>query len=252
MDPYYDQDGITIYHGDALRVLPELSLQVNAVISDPPYSTGGAFRTDRTRNGQQKYQSWGTLREFPEFAGDTRDQRSFAMWCTLWLGECLDQAAPGCAIALFSDWRQLPTTTDALQAAGWVWRGLAVWDKTEGARPQRGRFRQQTEFVAWGSAGPMGNEGPCLPGVFRSSVSGTGNEKQHLAGKPLSVMKEICAIAWRPGSLILDPFVGSGTTLRAAKDLGLRAVGIELVEEICEVAAKRLDQKTFAFGELTV
>ena len=61
-------------------------------------------------------------------------------------GRVLRDGAPG---LLFTDWRQLPLTTDALQCAGFTWRGVAVWDKTEGVRPQLGRFRNQAEYVVW-------------------------------------------------------------------------------------------------------
>ena len=69
---------------------------------------------------------------------------------------------------MFIDWRQLPAATDALQWAGWIWRGTAVWDKGN-SRPQKGRFRQQAEYIVWGSNGdmPINRPVPCLPGVFK-------------------------------------------------------------------------------------
>lgn len=69
---------------------------------------------------------------------------------------------------MFIDWRQLPAATDALQWAGWIWRGTAVWDKGN-SRPQKGRFRQQAEYIVWGSNGdmPISRPVPCLPGVFK-------------------------------------------------------------------------------------
>ena len=101
-----------------------------------------------------------------------------------------------------------------------------MWDKTEGARPAKGRYGNQCKYVVWGSRGPMNDEeGPCLPGVWRATVR--SGEKLHQTGKPLSIMRELCRIAWKPGSLILDPFAGSGTTLVAARDADHRAIGIE-------------------------
>ncbi|MDP2794373.1 MAG: hypothetical protein Q8O25_09895 [Sulfurisoma sp.] len=67
---------------------------------------------------------------------------------------------------VFSDWRQIPVTTDAMQAAGVTWRGIAVWDKTGGARPYKGGFRSQAEYIVWGSKGPLKGE-RYSPGVFR-------------------------------------------------------------------------------------
>ena len=78
----------------------------------------------------------------------------------------------GGAGAVFTDWRQLPATSEALQVAGWIWRGVAVWDKTEGVRPQKGRFRNQCEYIAWGTNGPRKTEGEVVPGVIRRVTKG--------------------------------------------------------------------------------
>lgn len=73
---------------------------------------------------------------------------------------------------LFTDWRQLPLPPDALQCAGFTWCGIAAWDKTEGVRPQLGRFRNQAEYVVWGRKGHMSGArcAPVLPGLLRESV----------------------------------------------------------------------------------
>jgi site-specific DNA-methyltransferase (adenine-specific) len=121
---------------EALRSMPDAC--VDAIVTDPPYSSGGFTRGDRTGSTKTKYTLTRPLVNRPGFAGDNRDQRSFGYWCTLWLSECLRVAKLGAPICVFSDWRQLPTTTDVLQAGGFVWRGLVVWDKTEACRPAMG------------------------------------------------------------------------------------------------------------------
>ena len=175
----------------------------------------------------------------PSFTGDNRDQRGYAYWSALWLSECLRIAKPGAPICLFTDWRQLPVSTDMLQAGGWVWRGIVVWDKTEGARPTMGRFKAQAEFIVWASNGPMPTDRGVgtLNGVFRHAPF---RGKQHIAGKPEGLMRDLVAICPPYGS-ILDPFMGSGTTLTAARALGYRVVGIEIEERYCEIAAKRIE-----------
>lgn len=236
-EPYYDRDGITIYHGDALFVLPEIE-RIGAIVTDPPYSSGGQFRSDRTKGVVDKYVQTGVAAYRPEFAGDNRDQRSFLTWVTLWMAAARGQAVPGAPFAIFTDWRQLPTVTDAVQAAGWVWRGVAVWSKRFG-RPTPGRFSNAAEYVVWGSNGPMPEREAYPPGVFEAQ---SPSEKDHIAQKPEEVMRWLMQVV-EPGALVVDPFMGSGTTLRAAKDHKCPAVGIELDPKYCEVAASRLAQE---------
>jgi site-specific DNA-methyltransferase (adenine-specific) len=222
---------------EVLRTLPDAS--VDAVITDPPYSSGGLFRGDRARPANEKYVCDHEVKNFhPDFGGDSRDQRSYGYWATLWLSQCLRITKTGGVCCLFTDWRQLPTTSDALQAGGWVWRGVVVWDKTEGARPNKGRFKQQAEFIVWGSKGAMltNNGIGCLNGVFRHApFSG----KQHIAGKPVALMKRLVAICSSNG-LVLDPFMGSGTTGVAALQTGRRFLGIELDPGYFALAEKRV------------
>lgn len=242
MEPWWSSaDGrATLYAGESLAVLASLETgSVDAVITDPPYSSGGAFRSDRAAAPTQKYVPSKEVVNFhPGFSGDNRDQRSFAYWSAMWLSECLRIARPGAPICLFSDWRQLPVTSDALQVGGWVWRGVAVWDKTPGIRPNAGRFRQQAEFVLWGSNGPMPMDlrAPCLNGVFTHAPF---HGKKHIAGKPLKLMRDLVQICPR-GGMILDPFMGSATTGAAALAEGRMFTGIEIDPYHQEVARGRV------------
>jgi site-specific DNA-methyltransferase (adenine-specific) len=244
--PYYEDGGVTLYQGDALAVLASLpDASVDAIVTDPPYSSGGAYRGDRMSDPTQKYVPTKEVVNFhPGFTGDNRDQRSFGYWCALWLGECRRVAKPGAPLVVFTDWRQLPTVSDVVQAGGWVWRGIAVWDKTPGIRPSRGRFRQQAEFLVWGSNGPMPVERGVsdLDGVFCFAPF---QGKLHIAGKPEPLMRSILDIC-ETGGVVLDPFAGSGTTLKAAADTGRRAIGIEMDAHWCEVIAGRLATRTAA------
>lgn len=243
MKPYYDEDGITIYHGEALRLLrglPEASVDV--LLTDPPYSSGGQFRGDRAGRTGDKYQQ-SSAADLPDFIGDNRDQRAHGYWMTLWLDQARQLAKPGALCCMFTDWRQLPTATDALQAGGWVWRGVAVWAKP-GARPQLGRFSAQTEFIVWGTNGPRAIEGPTAPGFFTCAAP---SDRVHMTQKPVDMLRWALSLC-PPGGLVLDPFMGTGSTLRAAKDLGLRAIGCEVSREWCSHAAQQLGQHVLDFG----
>ena len=113
----------TLYCGDVLDVLPALSERFDAVITDPPYSSGGTHKSDRSAPPSDKYVGH---THYAEFSGDNRDQRSWAYWSTLWMSGAARLVRPGGYFMVFSDWRQLPTMTDVFQASGVLWRGLVV------------------------------------------------------------------------------------------------------------------------------
>ena len=127
MNPFFQNEGLTLFQGDSLHVLPCLPDEsVDAVITDPPYSTGGMTLASKQLDPEKKYQNSSTVKRYPAMLGDTRDQRSYTFWATLWLSECWRMARPGSPLLVFTDWRQLPSLTDAVQAAGWLWRGVIV------------------------------------------------------------------------------------------------------------------------------
>ncbi|MFF2014012.1 DNA-methyltransferase [Streptomyces sp. NPDC058195] len=235
--------GWTLTEGDALAWLGQLgTATADAVITDPPYSSGGMLRSDRMGTTRTKYARADSRTAAADFAGDNRDARSWAYWMALWLGEASRVVIPGGICAMFTDWRQLPASTDAMQAGGWVWRGVVPWVKPD-ARHQRGRFAQNAEFLVWGTNGPRPLTGDTLPGYYvarspRARDSGP-NQRQHLTQKPLDVMRSIVRIV-APGGLIIDPFAGAGTTLLAAVEEGRRAHGCELHPAHAQTARNRL------------
>lgn len=239
IQPVFAHGGATLVLGEALATLRDLPpATADVVVADPPYSSGGLFRADRNQPARDKYLTPSLRPPRPEFAGDNRDQRAYLTWSTLWLSEALRVARPGAVLLLFSDWRQLPTASDAVQAGGWVWRGLVPWDKTAGARGQPGRYRSQCEYVLWATAGPYHRPRAApLPGLFRYPVRQA--DKHHGAGKPTELLHDLLEIA-PPGGLVLDPFAGSGTAGVAALQRRLTYLGIEITADYCEIAATRL------------
>ncbi|SDP60975.1 site-specific DNA-methyltransferase (adenine-specific) [Actinopolyspora xinjiangensis] len=231
-----------LHQRDALAHLASMDTgSVDAVITDPPYSSGGMMRGDRTGNTRVKYT--GSKTELPsalDFAGDNRDGHGWAYWMTLWLSEALRVTTVGGALVMFTDWRQLPTATDSIQAGGWVWRGVVPWIKPD-ARPQRGRFTQSAEFVVWGTAGPRGLVGDTLPGYYHARVPRNNDPggRHHITEKPLDVMRSLVRIC-PDGGTVLDPFAGAGTTGRAALLEGRRFIGCEITEHYAEVSRQRI------------
>jgi len=245
----YNSPQVQLHTGDALLTLRDLPADsVDAVIADPPYSSGGISAAERSsKTARGKYVSTSAHHTLADFEGDQRDQRSYAYWSTLYLTEALRLTKPRGLVLVFTDWRQLPVTSDALQAAGWVWRGLVVWHKP-GARPHKGRFANGAEYLVWGSNGHLGAqpEAPCLPGVY-SVASPRGDERVHITQKPLLLLRQLIGIT-TPGAVVLDPFMGSGTTGVAAVLEGRRFIGIEKSPDMAALARDRIIEAEVLVG----
>ncbi len=202
----------------------------------------------RMQTTNRKYSTVNKLNYLPDFEGDQKDQRSWIWWTYAWLKLAKCCVKPGGVFIIFTDWRQYPALTDALQWSGWQWRGCAVWDKIN-ARPQKGRPRQQCEFLIWGSNDklPSDREVPILPGLYQYTSPPT-NQRVHQTQKPVELMRDLVKFC-EPGGKILDPFMGSGTTILASLLEGYTSIGIEKSKEIFEAAEKRLnDSKRCQFG----
>ncbi|WP_284117156.1 DNA-methyltransferase [Streptomyces fragilis] len=231
----------SLHRGDALTVLATLPDDcVDSVVTDPPYNSGGRTAKERTsRSARQKYPSAGAGHDLPDFEGENMDQRSYSFWLTQIMTQAHRLTKTGGTALLFTDWRQLPVTTDALQAAGWLWRGVLAWHKPQ-ARPQKGRFTQNCEFVVWGSKGAIdGDRHPVyLPGLYSASQP-SGKNRQHITQKPVEVMRELVKICPERGT-VLDFCAGSGSTGVAALLEGRDFIGVEKTKHYAAVAERRL------------
>lgn len=212
MTPYYSHAGITIYHGEAREVLPGLP-KVDLVLSDPPY--GISHPTDYAKRGRGKLAQ---CRNYVPVYGDNQPFDP-APWIT--------QPALLFGGNYFAD--KLPPSS------GWI-----VWDKL---RPDG--LDQSRAELAWTNF---------VKGVrvfqflWNGMMRASDELLEHPTQKPVALIKWCLQLQWTPTGLILDPFMGSGTTLVAAKNLGRRAIGIEIEEKYCEIAVKRLQQEVLDFG----
>jgi DNA modification methylase len=215
--PYYEQDGITIYHGDCREVLPTLA-QVDHVISDPPYDK-------RTHKGARSH-------------GDTSSKIDFA---PLDISEALPRI-----LTLSKRWCVCFCTMEMIaeyqRVSGESWVRAGFWRRPDGA-PQFTGDRPATPGDAVAIMHAPGKKEWNGGGHHAYWEYGVERlERYHPTQKPEPLMTEIVRLFTNPGETILDPFMGSGTTLVAAKRLGRKAIGIELEEKYCEIAAKRLAQ----------
>lgn len=231
MKPYYERDGITIYHGDCREILPSIS-GVDLVITDPPYVFGIASTAQEGKAG-----GWGDL-------------MNSAAWYALLLRE-FDRLVTNRdgAAWVFNSWRSFPVLARASYEAQWPITSLLVWDKEWIGPGGSVGLRPSYELVALFARGDFSLDDRGLPDIRRCKWAGykpTG----HPAEKPVALLDWL--IRESGGTLaVLDPFAGSGSTLVAALNLGRRAIGIEIEERYCEIAAKRLAQGVLDFSVAT-
>lgn len=203
--PYYQDSAVTIYHGDCREILPLLP-KVDLVLTDPPYGIGASSK--RFVNGTSKTQK--------DYYEDV-----------CWDQSPIDKQTLALAVG---------GGTNAIVWGGNYFEGLPpfrcflVWDKTIHGNSYADCEMAWTNFDAVARIKPI------------NMVEGNKDGRVHPTQKPLKLIKWCLGLA-PAAKTILDPFMGSGTTLRAAKDLGRKAIGIELEEKYCEIAAKRMAQE---------
>lgn len=247
MKPYYDEGGITIYHGDCLEVMPDLK-GVGLVFGDPPYSSGTRQMAGRSpgQQGTRKLPKRKSVRWAPERAGIVWDS-SFSSWGLWWflvetLRLCKDVMIPGAHAYWFCDWRHYPLFALAVESSGLYVNNLLVWDK--GVYALGSNYRSQYELLIFSSKGPAERLVRADRGNVISHKRIPGGE--HPTQKPVGVVNWVMECT-PEHLLVLEPFMGSGTTLLAAKNLGRRAIGIEIEEKYCELAAQRLSASKSLF-----
>lgn len=250
MRPYYDQDGVVIYHGDCREVLPGLpGFTTQHVITDPPF---GKHVYERLR-GPQTHKGSGT----PARMGIGNHQYSSRSIEALGadaigsIDEMLAAVAEQIALRtnrwaiVFSDVESCHLWREQLELAGMRYVRTGAWVKTDpmpqfsGDRPSAG-FESATICHA---QGPMRWNGGGHAATWIHGIAKTGRP-DHPCPKPLPLMRDLVGLFTDLHESILDPFMGSGTTLVAAKALNRQAVGIEINEKYCEIAAERLRQRS--------
>lgn len=225
MTPYYQDDSVTIYHGDCREILPELDVQADLVLTDPPYGIG--YEPLRARHNGS---GW-------VIPGDESISTAESL-----LGASLRLLAGAKAVFVFCDWRSLSSARAAMRSAGYEPRTCLVWDKGWGVQ-NLDRFAKSHELLLY--AGPYGGE----PTVSRDVwMVPRDIESAHPTPKPVGLLNRAILAASVRGDLVVDPFMGAGSTLRAAKDCERRAIGIEIEERWCEQAASRLAQETLGLS----
>jgi DNA modification methylase len=213
MKPYYEASGVTIYHGDSREILPSLAFDV--IATDPPY--GVSHPTNFRARGRSRLAG---CRDYAPVHGDDKP------FDPSWL---LSLDKPTILWGANHYASRLP------DAGGWL-----VWDKE---RPHD--LDQATAELAWTNF---------VKGVrvfrhlWHGMLRASNDALIHPTQKPEALHKWCFALRWFPAGIVADPYMGSGSLLRAAKDAGKTAIGVEVEERYCELVAKRLGQEVLNFG----
>lgn len=243
--PYYEDDQVVIYLGDCRNVLPLLG-KVSAVVTDPPY---GDTSLD-----------WDRLVE--EWIAPMDVEPSGSVWC----------------FGSLRFWMTAGST--AFHRAGYRYAQEIVWEKHNGSSFHADRFKRVHEFAVQWYRGQWSNVFKSVPVTMDATPRAVRHKERpphtghieassylsedggprlmrsvlqvrsehgravHPTQKPVGIIRPLVQNACRPEGIVLDPFMGSGITLVAARELGRRAIGIEVNEAYCEAAAKRFDQLT--------
>ena len=204
MKPYYQDESVTIYHGDCRDIMPELP-KVDLVLTDPPYGL----------NTKMNGGSWGNTASNPdEFHWDYLVEQKL-------IDEIISYA--DVSIIWGGNYYKLPLSR--------CWLG---WNKSQ-------KMYSVSDFeLAWTNMDK--------PSKLWEESRNSDGERQHPTQKPLSLMKWCILQVKDEPNIILDPFMGSGSTLRAAKNLNRQAIGIEIEEKYCEIAVRRLSQEVLPFN----
>lgn len=212
MTPYYESAEITIYHADCREIFPDLNADV--LVTDPPYGT--QFSKANPKGGYGRRQNAGLGPEGFVIANDaTTEVRDHVL------------AAWGDKPAAVFGSPRMPDPPGA-------WADRLVWDKKRpGMNGGPWRYRHETIFVTAGFV----RINDSAVSVFEAFP----DQSLHIHAKPVGLMRRLVSAA--PEGVILDPFMGSGTTLLAAQLEGRKAIGVEVEERYCEIAVNRLAQE---------
>lgn len=256
MKPYYEHAGVTIYHGDCVSILESVAPFVDHTITDPPYARDVYIRMSgpKTKTGS------GTPDRMKVPRGPSgipmnhlKDGGSLARLAAGDIGAIDDLIVPVAKLigaltkrwaVVFSDVESCHLWRKALSESAMTYIRTGAWVKPD-AMPQMSGDRPSVGFepctIAHGTAKKRWNGGG-HQALWTHYISKGSSRPNHPCPKPEALMLDLVADFSDQGETILDPFMGSGTTLIAAKRMGRKSIGIEVEEKFCEIAAKRLDQ----------
>lgn len=218
-NPYYTDDAVVIYHGDCREILPHLP-KVDLVLTDPPYGID--------------YQSAHRKERFEKVYGDLK-------YPTEWLSLATKLVDRG-TIYLFCNEASLDEAKLLLHNSKWSTNRLLIWDKQSTSGGNLENYGLRTEFILYGTKMFSPKLNGSRDGNLISIPRVRPQDLQHPNEKPYLLMAYLVMKSTNPLEVVLDSFMGCGSSAKAAKDLGRKYIGIEINEKYCEIAAKRCSQ----------
>ena len=249
MRPYYQDAAVTIYHGDSLEVMKGLEDEsVDLLWTDPPY---GHSNNDGDLVASMNGLKGSTKKAPVPIANDDMDSMRRVVDGALVEGARVLKSDCCCCCCCCCGGGPRPTfawVANRMDSKGLSFFHSVIWDKAARGIGMGWRFRRDYEMVMVshrkGGKLAWAEDAEAVSNIVRFYVS---NDRLHPNEKPIDLPLHFIRLTTEIGGMVLDPFMGSGTTLRAAKDLGRKAIGIEIEERYCEIAAKRMRQEVFSF-----
>ena len=214
LKPYYSDSAVEIYLGDCREILPSLP-KVDLVLTDPPYNASGNAMGFSDKK-------WRTVDEKWDYGFDPT-----------WLLGINSEILTFCTFHLLADYLKIRKP-----------RQILHWHKPNAFPALADLYAFSVEYCLWyADKNPVFNKPLAGKDLLSFPLCGGDEREDHPTQKPMALIGKLIQTHTLEGATIIDPFLGSGTTLRAAKDLGRKAIGIEIEEKYCEIAAKRMAQE---------
>jgi DNA modification methylase len=223
LKPFYQEEFITLYCGDARKIIPQLKKSFDLILTDPPYGTA------KVGYGRAQYRYGKHNQNAIANDGDLTVAKEV-------LNLCISEIGNGWCLA-FCAARRMKEAINSIQKADYA--GEIIWDKGTPGMSYTLRYTHESSLL-WKIGKPLKPTEP-LMSLVRQQVNLSNANVRHPHEKPVSFWINALRL---PGNLIIDPFCGSGSVLRAAKDLKRRAIGIELDEHWCKRTVENLKQET--------
>lgn len=229
IEPFYKDDFVTIYNADCREVMNLLPAgSVRLVIADPPY--GINYRSNHRRE------------KFDKIEGDDLFRGG-------WLKNAARIATASGTVYVFANENSLDATKKAMLEHNFEMNTMLVWDKMNSSGGDLSDYARRCEFILHGSkrykakAKLSGSRDSNLISIPRVPPM----TRQHPTEKPVLLLNYLVMKSCQPTEIVLDPFCGTGATLLAARQLGRKAIGIEIDERYCQIAKNRLTQSPLPF-----